>query len=113
VEVLSLAVVSVLVAACSGNGPEPQKSGSTPTEPHAENWPDALSDFHFRWSAEPGVDLAAGSAVPLAHRPRDHGARRPSLGRTRSPRLARVSPPRAAVTSRQPPISTATTEGWT
>jgi hypothetical protein len=62
---LSLAVVSVLVAACSGNGPEPPTPGSTPTEPHAENWPDALSDFRFRWSAEPGVDLAAGSAVPL------------------------------------------------
>ena len=30
-----------------------------------ENWPQSLSDFRFRWAAEPGVDLASGPAVPL------------------------------------------------
>lgn len=29
------------------------------------NWPAALNNFRFRWSAEPGIDLAAGAAVPL------------------------------------------------
>ena len=34
-------------------------------EPTFVNWPKALGDFRFRWSAEPGIDLVSGPAVPL------------------------------------------------
>lgn len=36
-----------------------------PPAPTFANWPQNLSDFRFRWAAEPGVDLLSGPAVPL------------------------------------------------
>jgi hypothetical protein len=38
---------------------------SAPAAPTFPNWPEALQDFRFRWSAEPGIDLLSGPAVPL------------------------------------------------
>lgn len=28
-------------------------------------WPESLEDLRFRWSAEPGINLLSGPAVPL------------------------------------------------
>ena len=39
--------------------------GQEPREPTFANWPASLSDFRFRWAAEPGVDLLSRPAVPL------------------------------------------------
>ncbi|MFN3006635.1 hypothetical protein [Mycolicibacterium wolinskyi] len=36
-----------------------------PTEPAFANWPQTLDGFRFRWTAEPGIDLLSGPAVPL------------------------------------------------
>lgn len=33
--------------------------------PPYPNWPETLSYFRFRWSADPGIDLLSGPAVPL------------------------------------------------
>ena len=53
----------VLLAGCgSNNEPSPP---SAPPQHQFPNWPDKLDDFRFRWSAEPGTDLATGNAVPL------------------------------------------------
>lgn len=49
------------VAGCQTNRNAAHES-TTPTFP---NWPKVLSDFRFRWSAEPGIDLVSGPAVPL------------------------------------------------
>ncbi len=55
------AVVLLVVglAGCQG-GDEPP-----PPAPTFPNWPQALQDFRFGWSAEAGVDLVSGPAVPL------------------------------------------------
>jgi hypothetical protein len=37
----------------------------SPPAPTYANWPESLQDFRFGWSAEAGVDLVAGPAVPL------------------------------------------------
>ncbi|AQT82521.1 hypothetical protein B1R94_02880 [Mycolicibacterium litorale] len=49
----------MLAAACAD-------SGST-SEPHREapRWPTLMSDLHFAWSAEPGIDLFSGAAVVI------------------------------------------------
>jgi hypothetical protein len=54
------AVVLLVIglAGCQGT----EKPAPKPT---FANWPQALSDFRFRWSAEPGIDLVSGPAVPL------------------------------------------------
>ncbi|WP_051289168.1 hypothetical protein [Mycobacterium sp. URHD0025] len=36
-----------------------------PTEHKLANWPEQLEGFRFRWTAEPGIDLVSGPAVPL------------------------------------------------
>jgi hypothetical protein len=53
----------MLIAGCGGDSPQ-QPPPSTPT-PQTSNWPETLTDFRFRWSAEPGIDIATGNAVPL------------------------------------------------
>lgn len=53
------AVVLLLIGltSCQGGGPPP--------ESEFVNWPASLNDFRFRWTAERGVDLVSGPAVPL------------------------------------------------
>lgn len=36
-----------------------------PPAPTFPNWPQSLSEFRFRWAAEPGIDLVSGPVVPL------------------------------------------------
>ncbi|SIN21445.1 hypothetical protein [Mycobacteroides abscessus] len=42
-----------------------EKPASPPPTSQFPNWPVGLNDFRFRWSAESGIDLLAGPAVPL------------------------------------------------
>ena len=51
--------VMLLVTGLAGCGGE-----ESPPEPTFANWPASLHDFRFQWSAEPGIDLVAGPAVP-------------------------------------------------
>ncbi|MBX7432574.1 hypothetical protein JDV09_10735 [Mycobacterium sp. Y57] len=44
---------------------EPSTTEASTTEASRPDWPEKLTDFRFRWSAEPGVDLVTGQAVPL------------------------------------------------
>ena len=53
------AVLLILVGLAGCRGEE------TPPEPAFANWPESLGDFRFGWSAEAGVDLVSGPAVPL------------------------------------------------
>lgn len=57
------AALLILLTGCRSES-EP---ASPPTSPSAQNssWPEKLADMRFRWSAEPGIDLATGRAVPL------------------------------------------------
>lgn len=48
-------VAAALIAGCSHATP------SAPRPP--ERWPANLSDFHFVWTTEPGIDLLTGAAV--------------------------------------------------
>lgn len=57
----ALLMIVAMVAGCqTKDGGESQS-----TESAFVNWPDKLSDFRFRWGAEPDVDLLSGPAVPL------------------------------------------------
>ena len=47
------------LAACRDGDMQP------PPEPKAVNWPESLDGLRFRWSAEPGINLLTGPAVPL------------------------------------------------
>lgn len=49
------------LAGCSPatKSPEPIPPSNYP------NWPGLLNDFRFRWTAEPGIDLTTGIAVPI------------------------------------------------
>jgi hypothetical protein len=49
------------IAGCRGG----DDSAPKPAELRFANWPETLADFRFRWSAEPGIDLLTGPAVPL------------------------------------------------
>ncbi|AQA03658.1 hypothetical protein BVC93_15920 [Mycobacterium sp. MS1601] len=55
--IAGLALVAVLVSACSRPTPSPKAAGP-PTR-----WPALMSDTTFVWSAEPGIDLLSGPAV--------------------------------------------------
>jgi hypothetical protein len=48
--------VAVLVAGCTA-----QPTATAPRPP--DRWPANLSEFHFVWTAEPGIDLLTGPAV--------------------------------------------------
>ncbi|WP_157890503.1 hypothetical protein [Mycolicibacterium goodii] len=53
-------LVVICATACHGDG------GNGPLEqPKFPNWPQSLDGLRFRWSAEPGIDLLTGPAVPL------------------------------------------------
>ncbi|WP_234815712.1 hypothetical protein [Mycolicibacterium boenickei] len=38
---------------------------TTPAEPTYANWPESLDGLRFQWTAEPGIDLLLGPAVPI------------------------------------------------
>lgn len=60
-----LAVVACVVAlALAGCASDAQTSTAAAPEQYP-NWPAALEDFRFRWSAEPGIDLLTGAAVAI------------------------------------------------
>jgi hypothetical protein len=59
-----MAVFLAAVAGCRSDPPPPPPTTSPPNQ-QPPNWPEKLSDFRFRWSAEPGFDLVTGWAVPL------------------------------------------------
>lgn len=54
------ALLGVSLASCHGGD-----RAASPPEPNFTNWPKALGEFRFRWSAEPGIDLLLGPAIPL------------------------------------------------
>ena len=49
-----------LVACTADESPVPEPAGT-----EFPNWPESLQDLRFRWTAEPGIDLLTGPAVPL------------------------------------------------
>lgn len=55
--------VVISIAGCS-SGAHQGGASSTPATPPA-GWPAALNDFTFAWTAEPGIDVTAGPAVPV------------------------------------------------
>lgn len=55
--------VVISIAGCS-SGAHRSEASSTPSSPPA-GWPAALTDFTFVWTAEPGIDVTAGPAVPV------------------------------------------------
>jgi hypothetical protein len=62
---LGLALAAaVAVATCScGNGDN--QAGRPSATNDAANWPPILANFRFHWSADPGIDLLTGPAVPI------------------------------------------------
>lgn len=55
--------VVISIAGCS-SGAHQGGASPTPSSPPA-GWPAALNDFTFVWTAEPGIDVTAGPAVPV------------------------------------------------
>lgn len=63
---LSVLVVGSCVACGSSNEQAPPKAvTSTSTAVEKSDWPESLRNFRFHWTADPGIDLDAGVAVPL------------------------------------------------
>jgi hypothetical protein len=62
---VTLGVVAILLAvsACHTESAPPAPTTNPAAQP--PNWPQNLSDFRFRWSADPGFSLDTGWAVPL------------------------------------------------
>lgn len=56
--VILIALLAVGCQTTHDQSPHSRKTGFP-------NWPEALQDFRFRWSADPGIDLGLGPAVPL------------------------------------------------
>lgn len=61
---ISFALV-LLVAGCHSTPESPAPPATSSASAKDSQWPGKLADFRFRWSAEPGFDLAVGWAVPL------------------------------------------------
>lgn len=55
------AVVMMSLVSCD----QSRESESQSAEQTFANWPRTLDGFRFRWSADPGIDLLTGPAVPL------------------------------------------------
>ena len=62
--VVSCAVV-VFIAGCHSTPKPPTPPPTSSANVNVGQWPEKLADFRFRWTAEPGIDLTAGNAVPL------------------------------------------------
>ncbi len=60
--------VAVVVALCVLTGCSGHKETPAPTQAPKSmfpNWPNDLNGFRFRWSAESGIDLLTGPAIPV------------------------------------------------
>lgn len=55
--------LGIVVACAPSEKPDVRQMPSNETQ--SVKRPDKLSDFRFRWTAEPGIDLYSGAAVPL------------------------------------------------
>ena len=55
--------LGIVVACAPSEKPDVRQIPSNETQ--SVKRPDKLSDFRFRWTAEPGIDLYSGAAVPL------------------------------------------------
>ncbi|MBE5438696.1 hypothetical protein [Mycobacteroides abscessus] len=63
---ICLAVVSAVLAGACTDPPKHDPGLTTPAATSKfPNWPVKLDNFRFRWSAEPGIDLFTGPAVPV------------------------------------------------
>ncbi|WP_319452980.1 MULTISPECIES: hypothetical protein [unclassified Mycobacterium] len=65
---MALGAATVLIATvvgCSHTPASPPTDSTPSTGDHSGSWPEKLKDFRFRWTAEPGVDLVGGWAVPV------------------------------------------------
>lgn len=58
---MALLVAALSLAGCA----TPDQTTPESAVPKLANWPDSLQDFRFRWTAEPGIDLLSGPAIPL------------------------------------------------
>lgn len=58
-------IASAVALVLTGCSSDPETSTAPAPEQAYPNWPAALDDFRFRWSAEPGIDLLTGPAVPI------------------------------------------------
>jgi len=65
----SAAILALTLTACATHTDSAVKTStvSSPTTAVAQipSWPPELKDFRFRWTAEPGIDLESGIAVPI------------------------------------------------
>lgn len=59
------AVVCAVALVCAGCSADPEPSGPPAPGQTYPNWPATLDSFRFRWTAEPGIDLLTGAAVPI------------------------------------------------
>lgn len=57
---VALLAVTLSLAGCATPETPPESA-----VPKLANWPERLQDFRFRWTAEPGIDLLSGPAIPL------------------------------------------------
>lgn len=55
-----LLLAAICATACQGDN-----SSEEPERPVFAHWPQSLDGLRFRWTAEPGIDLLTGPAVPL------------------------------------------------
>lgn len=62
--IAACAILAVSSIAGCHSGAHRSEASSTPATPPA-GWPAALNDFTFAWTAEPGIDVTAGPAVPV------------------------------------------------
>lgn len=57
-----MAVFCALTACIDREDPPSERAVPTTMFP---NWPPELNGFRFRWTAEPGIDLLTGPAIPV------------------------------------------------
>ncbi|WP_420716034.1 hypothetical protein [Mycobacterium sp. 94-17] len=53
------------VFSMAGCGPGAHRGDGSPPSPAPPGWPAALSDFTMVWTADPGIDVTTGPAVPV------------------------------------------------
>lgn len=58
----AISATVMLIGFIASGGCSRDASSGTPGKPK-EHWPPNMSDLHFAWSADPGIDLLTGAAV--------------------------------------------------
>jgi hypothetical protein len=61
---LAVLLASTTFIASCGRGDQ-QPTTAPPSPQQLANWPEKLDEFRFLWSAEPGINLVNGNAVPV------------------------------------------------